>query len=151
VTIVGDPNNAWNDSANWVITVGYATGTGVLTNQEVGRYDASRKEGMEVKVGRTGTVVGVYRNDTGSTFGLRWIGIFSTATDCSEPFDWSSRPLSTRIPLSGPFPKPISLGTWGKITGGCDVIVSVTNPDDTAVSLPEFSYNQSTKAATITL
>lgn len=100
MTIVGDPNNDWNDSANWVITVGDGTGTGVLTNAEVGRYDPTRKEGKEVKVGRMGTVVGVYRSDAAPTFGLRWIGIFSTATDFSDPFDWSTSTLTiTRIPL----------------------------------------------------
>ena len=46
------------------------------------------KYGKEIKVGAYGSSVGIYRND-GLEFQLRWIGIFSTATDCSGSFDWS--------------------------------------------------------------
>ncbi len=43
--------------------------------------------------------MGVYRND-GEILSFRWIAVFSTASNCSGPFDWSGSRLDWRIPLT---------------------------------------------------
>ncbi len=55
--------------------------------------------GKEIKIGAMGQSLGVYRND-GTKLAFRWIAVFTTASDCSSPFDWSSSRTDWRIPIT---------------------------------------------------
>ena len=46
-----------------------------------------------------GKSLGIYRND-GGNLAFRWIAVFTTASDCSGPFDWSSSRSNWRIPIT---------------------------------------------------
>jgi hypothetical protein len=55
--------------------------------------------GKEIQVKALGKSVGVFRTDN-VKFSLRWIAIFTTASDCSKPFDWLGGISSTwRVPI----------------------------------------------------
>ena len=43
--------------------------------------------GKEIVVKKAGTVVGIYR--TTGILEFKWVGVFTTATDCSALFDWT--------------------------------------------------------------
>ena len=43
--------------------------------------------GKEMVVKLAGTVVGIYR--TTGVLEFKWVGVFTTTTDCSALFDWS--------------------------------------------------------------
>jgi hypothetical protein len=57
------------------------------------------KNGKEIKIGAYGSSVGVYRND-GIALSFRWLAVFSTKTDCSGSFDWSSSRTDWYIALT---------------------------------------------------
>jgi len=84
-------NNSWAVSTNWFVTVGTGTGADVINNKRVAAYtnQAFLKHGKEVLIMESGSVIAVIRTD-GQPLGLRWIGVISTADDCSSgSFDWS--------------------------------------------------------------
>ena len=75
------------------MTVGNSTDVYVETNQEFGRYgvDDFDRAGKEIKVAAYATSVGLYRSNwlTSTAFSMRWLGIFTTATDCTGAFVWT--------------------------------------------------------------
>jgi len=69
-----------------------------------------------------GSNLAVIRND-GLTFSLRWIGVISTAVDCSEaPFDWSASTIPTSIDVMLAFTGPVWLNyTFAATMSDCAV------------------------------
>ena len=55
--------------------------------------------GNEIKIGAMGQSLGIYRSD-GVYFSFRWIAVFTTASNCSGPFDWSSSRTDWRIAIT---------------------------------------------------
>jgi hypothetical protein len=102
VTLVGESYQDFKQSRDWFVTVGSETGALIKDNTEYGKYvnyDFDRY-GKEIKVGAYGKSVGVYRSN-GGDFSFRWIAVFTTASNCSGPFDWSGSRLDWRITLNG--------------------------------------------------
>ncbi len=101
VTLIGNPNADFIESRNWFVTLGSSTGASITSNTEYGKYVNLNfdRVGKEIKIGAMGQSLGIYRND-GARLSFRWIAVFSTASNCSGPFDWSSSRTDWRIPIT---------------------------------------------------
>jgi hypothetical protein len=100
MTVIGLSLNSYAYSHNWFVTVGSNTGTDVVSNKQVGGFISPDfdRYGKEILIMEYGSVIAVVKTD-GQPLALRWIGVFSTATDCSEPFDWSASTMPTQLEI----------------------------------------------------
>jgi len=107
------------------VTVGSGTGSEIVFNPEVGQYTNEQdKYGKEIIVRLLGQSVSIYRTD--DDLKLKGFLLTTTATDCSEKFDWSG---------SFNFPALVSIGATSK---------SFTGAVKAAVSDCAVSYQQAT-------
>ena len=83
------------------MSVGNNTGSSVTLNTIFGEYLTANydKYGKEIKIGAYGNSVGVYRTD-GLRLSFRWLAVFTTKTNCSGSFDWSSSRTDWCVPLA---------------------------------------------------
>jgi hypothetical protein len=103
VILIGNIDLDYRESKNWFVSVGSNTGSLVTQNTVVGQYvnENYDKNGKEIKIGAYGSSVGVYRTDgIGIALSFRWLAVFTTKTDCSGSFDWSSSRANWCIALT---------------------------------------------------
>ena len=101
VTLIGNPLSDFRETKEWFVTLGSLTGASITSNTVFGRYVNANfdRVGREIKIGAMGQSLGIYRND-GVYLSFRWIAVFTTASNCSGPFDWSSSRTDWRIPIT---------------------------------------------------
>lgn len=81
-----------SESKNYIVTVGDGTGTNVRNNHLVFDYSNAgllAEYGVSFKVAYAGKSVGIIRKDTSTRLSFSWIGIFTTATNCTGTFAWT--------------------------------------------------------------
>ena len=89
--------------------MGNATGSDIVSNTEVGYFvNEGDQYGKEFVVKMFALSVGIYRTDAWS-LQLRGFMVTTTASDCTDPFDWSGSKQDwlARIPI-GTAPKLFS-------------------------------------------
>jgi hypothetical protein len=84
--------NYWDscsESKNYRVTVGDETGANVKDNHEVFDYSNASQYGVSFKVAYAGKSVGIIRKENNKKLSFSWIGIFTTATNCTGTFAWT--------------------------------------------------------------
>ena len=133
VTILGHDVDSYQNSRNWVVY-----GTFNLTDTQYGAWTTNLDDfGKEVPVGAVLESLRIERTD-GANLALFWVGIFSTVSNCSTAFTWTTTANYKIVDTN-----PVSKAQFAKL-GDCPIAHVVTMSDGSA--LPSYiTYDQGTQ------